>query len=170
MFIDIHELERDQIVFAQQFPARSIDLGEDVSQIERLDTEGTAELIEQDIRLQGHLRTTVELWCARCLEPVRQLVDKDFDLYYRPVKTIAREEEVEIDGAELEVGFYQGNGLLLEDSLREQILLDLPMKSLCQPDCRGICPQCGQNRNLVNCGCPPRTGDDRWAPLAGFKK
>jgi len=170
MFIDIHELERDQIVFAQQFPARRIDLGEDVSQIEPLDTEGTAELIGQDIRLQGHLRTTVELWCARCLEPIRQLVNKDFDLYYRPVKTIAREEEVQIDGAELEVGFYQGNGLLLEDSLREQILLDLPMKSLCQPDCRGICPQCGQNRNLVNCGCPARTGDDRWAPLAGFKK
>ena len=169
MFIDIHELERDQIVFAQQFPARRIDLGEDVSQIEPLDTEGTAELIGQDIRLQGHLRTTVELWCARCLEPVRQLVDKDFDLYYRPVKTIAREEEVEIQTPDLEVGFYHGDGLQLEDAMREQVLLSLPMKSICRIDCAGLCPQCGQNRNAGDCGCHPMKVDQRWSPLEKFR-
>jgi uncharacterized protein len=71
--------------------------------------------------------------------------------------------------AELEVGFYQGNGLQLEDALKEQIMLALPMRGLCRPDCRGLCPQCGQNRNLVECGCPEEAGDSRWAPLAGLK-
>jgi uncharacterized protein len=104
------------------------------------------------------------------LEPLRQPVDKEFDLYYRPIQTIAREEEVEIDDSELEVGFYQGNGLLLEDALKEQILLDLPMKSLCRPDCRGLCPQCGQNRNMVHCDCEPPAREDRWAALAHLKK
>jgi len=88
----------------------------------------------------------------------------------RPVKTIARNEEVQIDGAELEIGFYHGNGLLLEDVLKEQVLLDLPMKLLCRPDCQGLCPQCGQDRNVVNCGCPPDARQDRWAPLARLKK
>ena len=170
MFIDIHELERDRLVFAEQFLPGRIDLGKEVSQAETLQSEGSAELVASEIHLQGHLRTAVEVSCARCLEPVRQRVDKEFDLYYRPVKTIARNEEVEIDGAELEIGFYHGNGLLLEDVLKEQVLLDLPMKLLCRPDCQGICPQCGQDRNVVACSCLPAAGDSRWAPLARLKK
>jgi uncharacterized protein len=127
-------------------------------------------LIDSEIRLHGHLRTLVEVTCARCLEPLRQPVDKEFDLYYRPMQTIAREEEVEISDAELEVGFFQGNGMLLEDALKEQILLDLPMKSLCRPDCQGLCPQCRHNRNVVRCDCQPHPREDRWAALAQFKK
>lgn len=170
MFIDIRELERDRLEFREQFAPGRIDLGKDASQIERLDAEGSAELIGADIRLAGHLQTTVEVSCARCLEPTRLRVEKDFDLFYRPVQTIAREEEVEIDDAELEIGFYQGHGLLLEDALKEQILLALPMRSLCRPDCRGLCPECGQNRNLEECNCRSAAVADRWAGLARFKK
>jgi uncharacterized protein len=170
MFIDIHELKRDRLIFAQEFPPERIDLGKDAVQAEPLVAEGLAELVDSEIHLQGHLRTLMELSCARCLEPLRQPVDKEFDLYYRPIQTIAREEEVEIDDSELEVGFYQGNGLPLEDALKEQILLDLPMKSLCRPDCRGLCPQCGQNRNMVHCDCEPPAREDRWAALAHLKK
>jgi len=168
--IDIHELKRDKLVFAQEFPPGGIDLGRDVALAEPLVSEGLAELIDSEIRLHGRLRTAVEVTCARCLESLRLPVDKEFDLYYRPVQTIAREEEVELDEAELEVGFYQGNGLLLEDALQEQVLLELPMKSLCRPDCRGICPQCGQNRNVVHCDCQPPPREDRWTPLAQLKK
>jgi uncharacterized protein len=170
VFIDIHELKRDKLVFAQEFPPGSMDLGKEASLAEPLATEGLAELVGSEIRLQGHLRTGVEVSCARCLEPLRVPVDKEFDLYYRPIQTIAREEEVEIDEAELEIGFYHGNGLLLEDALKEQILLELPMKSLCRADCRGLCPQCGQNRNLAACECQPPPRDDRWTALAQFRK
>lgn len=170
MFIDIHELERDKLVFAQEFSPGRIDFGREVTQAEPLQVDGLAELIDNEIRLQGHLRTKVEVTCARCLEPIRLPVDKEFDLYYRPVHSIVREEEVQIDEAELEIGFYHGNGLLLEDALKEQILLELPMKSLCRPDCRGLCPQCGQNRNVAPCDCRPPAREDRWAALAQFKK
>ena len=168
MFIDIRELERDKLEFQERFAPGRINLGNDASLAETLETEGAAELIDSDIRLRGHLRTAVETACARCLEPAHQPVEKDFDLYYRPVQTIAREEEVEIDDAELEVGFYQGHGLLLEDALREQVLLDLPMKILCQPDCKGLCPQCGKDLNAGPCGCAPVT-EARWQPLKALK-
>ena len=170
MFIDIRELQRDRLEFREQIPPGRIDLGGDAALVEPVETEGSAELTEDDISLQGHLRTTVELSCARCLEPIRHALEKDFDLFYRPMQSIAREEEVEIGDAELEVGFYQGHGLLLEDALKEQIVLALPMKNLCRPECRGLCPQCGQDRNMAACGCDPAAGDSRWAPLAGFNK
>ena len=169
MFIDIRELQKDRLEFQERIPAGRLDLGPDAAQIAPVDTEGSAELTGSDITLQGHLSTTVAMSCARCLEPILEPIERDYDLFYRPMKAIAKEEEIEIADAELEVGFYQGNGLQLEDAVKEQILLALPMRSLCQPDCRGLCPQCGQNRNLVACGCPEEAGDSRWAPLAGLK-
>ena len=169
MFIDIRELQKDRLEFHEQIPAGRINLGPDVSQVAPLDTEGSAELSGSDILLQGHLNTAVEVICARCLEPIREPIHSDFDLFYRPMKEIAKEEEVELAEADLEVGFYQGNGVQLEDALKEQILLALPMRSLCRPDCKGLCPQCGQNRNLVQCGCPPQVADIRWAALEGLK-
>jgi uncharacterized protein len=168
LFIDIRELERDKLEFAQRLPPSSLELGRDATQTEDLEAEGSAELVGADIRLQGHLETGITVSCARCLEPIRVPVALDFDLFYQPVQTIAREGEEEVSGADLEIGFYHGNGLMLEDALKEQILLALPMKNLCRADCKGLCPQCGQNLNTKQCGCPAAT-DERWAPLANLK-
>src|SRR5262245_19930909 len=104
LFIDIRELERDKLEFAERLPPKHLDLGRDVSQADDLEVEGSAELVERDIRLQGRLQTGVEVLCARCLEPIRVPVELDFDLFYRPVETIAREGEEEVAGEELEVG------------------------------------------------------------------
>jgi uncharacterized protein len=170
MFLDIRELQREKLFFEERFLPGRIGYGNEVSQVEPLETSGSAELVATEIRLRGHLRTVMEVCCARCLEPTRQVVELDFDLFYRPVQTIAREEEVEIKPAELEVGFYQGQGLMLEDALKEQVLLALPMKTICRPDCAGLCPQCGQNRNVAACGCREVSADNRWASLAEFQK
>jgi uncharacterized protein len=91
------------------------------------------------------------------------------DLFYRPMREIAREEEVEITEAETEVGFYEDPGLELADVVREQILMELPMRSICRSDCRGICPSCGKNRNLEACLCRNEFTDPRWEPLRGWK-
>jgi uncharacterized protein len=60
--------------------------------------------------------------------------------------------------------------LQLEDVLREQVLLALPARTLCQPDCKGLCPVCGHNRNEVSCDCVSRQPDPRWAGLAGLDR
>ncbi|MBI3895821.1 MAG: DUF177 domain-containing protein [Acidobacteria bacterium] len=166
MFLDIHELQRQKIVFDKSFLPGRIDFGEEMRQVEILSVQGVAELVASDIHLQGTLRTIMELPCARCLEPTRCPVEMEFDLFYSPMVTIARAEEAEIRTADLEIGFYQGDGLQLEDTVREQVLLSVPIKSICRSDCAGLCPQCGQNRNFVQCGCHPQSEDSRWAPLA----
>ncbi|MBI4460319.1 MAG: DUF177 domain-containing protein, partial [Acidobacteria bacterium] len=153
MFIDVHELERQKVVFGETYLPGRIDFGEEIRQTEALPVQGLAELVASNIHLQGSLRTVVEIPCARCLEPIRRNVEINFDLFYSPVASIARAEEVEVKTTDLEVGFYQGEGLRLEDAMREQVLLSIPMKNVCRPDCAGLCPQCGQNRNFVQCGC-----------------
>ena len=96
-------------------------------------------------------------------------LDAAFDLFYRPMSFIAREEEVEIDEGEAEIGFYEGGGMELEDILREQVLLALPMQRVCSDVCKGICPVCGKNRNETTCDCRLESADDRWGALRDLK-
>ena len=68
--------------------------------------------------------------------------------------------------AEAEIGYYQGEGLLLEDLLREQVLLAVPLKVICREDCKGLCPHCGKNLNEEGaCSCADELEDPRWAAL-----
>jgi uncharacterized protein len=178
MLIEIQELELHPVDFREEFGPGVIDLGEDVRQRTPLGTEGRADLVEehhgkhdvvQDIRLKGKLETSLEVACARCLEPVLLPVKRNFDLLYRPLGTDAGHQELSVTDAEAEVGYYQGEGLLLEDTLREQVLLAVPLKALCRDDCKGLCPHCGQNLNERACACIEDVEDPRWAALKDIR-
>jgi len=174
MFIEVQELERHPIDFREDFAPGAIDLGGEMKQTSDLHTAGRAELVEehhgkhrviQDIRLKGSLAAKFEMACARCLEPVAQDVERSFDLLYRPLGSDAGREELSVTAAEAEVGYYQGEGLALEDVLREQLLLALPLKAICRDDCKGLCPHCGRNLNQQPCSCHEPVEDPRWAVL-----
>jgi uncharacterized protein len=174
MFLDIKELELHPLDFAEEFQPDAIDLGGEARQHGVLKTSGHAEVVEEhhgkhqvikDIRLRGRLAAQLELPCARCLETVRQDVKRDFELLYRPLGADAGRDELSVTDAEAEIGYYQGNGLELEDVLREQVLLALPLKVTCREECKGLCPQCGKNLNQEQCSCSTEVEDPRWAAL-----
>jgi uncharacterized protein len=122
-----------------------------------------------EIRVSGHISVAMEGDCDRCLELAKFSIDSDFELYYRPVEE-GYGEEVAIDKSEAEMGFYEGDGVELNDVLREYVLLALPMQRVCNDNCKGICPVCGQNRNQKDCGCHTEAVDDRWAALKQLSK
>ena len=177
MFISVKALQEKEISFNEKFGANTLELGPELWQQGALLTQGRASLVEEhegrariaDIRLVGDFSTRLELKCARCLEPVLRDVAGQFDLIYRPLGAVASPPEKSISEAETEIGFYQGDGLLLEDVLKEQVLLAVPIREICRADCKGICPQCGRNRNTEACDCSPRQMDPRWAALQEIK-
>ncbi len=178
MLIEIKELELHPVDFREEFSPGVIDLGEDVRQRTPLKAEGRADLVEehhgkhevvQDIRVKGKLETELEVVCARCLEPVDLPVTRSFDLLYRPLGTDAGRKELSVTTAEAEIGYYQGEGLLLEDTLREQVLLAVPLKAICREDCKGLCPHCGKNLNEDACSCADEMEDPRWAALKDIR-
>jgi uncharacterized protein len=178
MFIEIHELELHPIDFEENIRTDVLDLGEDLRQVGALHTSGRAQLVQEqhgkhqivkDIRLEGSLAARVELACARCLEPVLQDVNHKFDLLYRPLGADAGKEELSVTAVEAEVGYYQGEGLLLEDVLQEQVLLALPLKAICRDDCKGLCPHCGKNLNAEQCACAEPLEDPRWSALKDIR-
>ena len=173
MFLSIQELEVKKVRFELAFPPGEIDFSDaGLTQATPLEALGSAELLANtlgEVRIQGHLKVRVGADCDRCLEPADFPVDSNFDLFYRPAIEAVREEDVEIDSGETEIAFYEGDGIDLKDVLREFVLLALPMQRVCRQECRGICPVCGQNRNLVHCGCEAKPVDDRWAALKNLQ-
>ena len=169
MFLSVKEMELRKIRFDETFEAGQVDFsGEDLEQDSPLKAAGVAELLENtggEVRIQGRYTVMMSAQCDRCLQKARFPLEKSFDLFYRPMSFIARDEEVEIDEGEAEIGFYEHGGLELEDILREQVLLALPMQRVCSEDCAGICPVCGRNRNETRCDCKIESADDRWGAL-----
>ena len=169
MFFSIRDLELRKIHFdVEILPGRIDYLVSDLKQIGVLRAVGQAELVSNtlgEIRVRGHVSVNLNAPCDRCLESASLPIDSDFDLYYLPAEMVTASEEVELDEAEAEMGFYEGDGLNLADVLREFILLQLPMQIVCRKDCKGICPVCGGNKNAAACDCRTEAVDDRWAAL-----
>jgi uncharacterized protein len=172
VFISLQELQQHKVRFKVDIPAGEIEFDGKVSHSSVLHTEGVAELLNHslgEIRLQGDLQVTVDAPCDRCLEPVSLPINSPFDLVYVPASEAVEGGEDEIDEAAVEVGYYEGNGLQLNDVLREVVLLALPMQLVCSENCKGICPVCGQNRNQRECACQTAAADDRWNKLRDLR-
>jgi uncharacterized protein len=171
MFLDVKDLAVRKVRIRKTYAPGSIDYGiSEVKQAGPLEVTAAAELLEGQIRITGELETKIEMVCARCLEPVIEEVHKDFDLFYQPLQKATKPEEERLKDDDTEIGFFQGEGLFLADVLKEQVLLSLPMKVICQSDCRGLCPTCGANLNHEECRCETHATDPRLAPLARLKQ
>lgn len=116
-------------------------------------------------RLEGAARTTLELLCSRCLEPYQLPVDESFDLRYLPASAMATGADTLVEDEDLETSYYRDDQIDLNELLREQFYLALPMKPLCSEGCRGLCAQCGANLNLAPCGCAVERIDPRLEAL-----
>lgn len=178
MFFEIQELELHPIEFSEKFAPGALDLGPDYKQVVPAESSGRADLVEehhgkhkviQDIRIKGRLATRLETNCARCLEPLTQDVKREFDLLYRPQGTDVGRDEISVTDAEAEIGYYVGEGILLDDVIREQILLAVPVKVTCRDDCKGLCPHCGKNMNQETCSCGVAEEEPRWAALKDIR-
>jgi len=110
-----------------------------------------------DMRIQASLRVQ----CSRCLEPVESPLDARFEGLFVPGRQEERMDSAahKAEWESQRVLFYQGGVVDLDEYIVEAITLALPMKPLCKPDCKGICPSCGNNMNENDCKCSDR---DDW--------
>ncbi len=177
MLITPLQLENEPLPIDLAFEPGSIDFTAGIAQVGSLPVKGHADLIVEhrggndlisDIRVRANYSGNFEMQCARCVEPVAMPLQGYFDLIFRPQEADADSTERAITLDETEIGYYEKSGLLLEDVVREQVLLSLPGRALCQPDCKGLCPRCGQNLNQATCSCEDAPADPRWNALAGL--
>lgn len=138
--------------------------------------DGWEQEITGDIRLirseRGVLVTAsldlapVEMECGRCLEPFKAPLHIDFDEEY----VVSRDpvSGLRMEAAEDEFRIDLRWHLDLSEAVRQYEQSALPIQPVCRPDCRGLCPTCGQNLNQGTCGCDAAAPSERWGPLAGL--
>ena len=123
--------------------------------------------VELDLFFDGSLRALASAACARCLERFPLEVTNDFSVVLTPETPLGGESE--LGARDLTKSFYVGTEIDLTRLVYEQVLLALPTRPLCDEECRGLCPQCGMNRNGGQCSCTVKTGDPRLAVLRNLK-
>ena len=104
------------------------------------------------ISIEGSVSTSLLLQCDRCLEPYSWDLSNDFRIFLS-LSPLTGGIDVELSEDDLNLEFIQGNFLELEQVIEEQIILSLPMKTLCSIDCKGLCAICGSNLNVTTCSC-----------------
>lgn len=110
-------------------------------------------------RIEGEAEFLFDAGCDRCLKPVKQKMELSFE---REVWA----PDVAVDSSVYEEQpFMDGYQLNVEDLLNSEIVTSWPMKILCKPDCKGICPTCGRDLNTGTCGCDTFVPDPRMAAI-----
>lgn len=109
------------------------------------------------VRVEGDAEVVLNMQCGRCLKDVEQEVKLAFALD-------VVSPEMPLEEADDQT-FMEGYSLNVESLLNNEILMSLPTKVLCRPDCKGICRVCGKDLNLGECGCDTFVPDPRMAAI-----
>jgi len=115
------------------------------------------EALPDALTVTGTVAAPWEGTCRRCLEPAHGHVVAAVTELYSP--------HPDSD----EIWPLSGDQLDLYPLVCEALMLELPLAPLCRDDCAGLCPECGTNRNLADCGHGERAPDRRWAALEGLE-
>ncbi len=122
-----------------------------------IDLRLTLETLNDGIAVGGTIATPWHGVCRRCLAPLSGIDIVDVDELYQ--KVVIDPDAYLIEDGQLD----------LVPLVRETALLQLDDERLCRPDCAGLCPECGIDRNHESCDCGTEIRDERWAALDGLE-
>ncbi len=137
------------------FREEDIQLDDNIEVIGPIDGHVRMRRTNQGLLVDGWVELTLELSCNRCLKTFEQPMHVDFEEQFYPTVDVISgmpldpfdEDEIFPIDAHHEVD--------LTEAVRQNVLLALPMVTICREDCKGLCPQCGQDLNLGSCECKP---------------
>ena len=166
MRIELVNLEHGRSDFAHVYQPEELgSLDERVSLVEPATVNGGVRLAGADVFVNGHIETRAQVECDRCLKNVELPVSADFVLQYITGSEYESSGTAELTEEAMSVAVFDGEVLDVDEIVKEQILLAVPTRMLCQPDCKGLCPDCGINKNTGDCACGTDEVDPRWAAL-----
>lgn len=162
--IDDIDLESGLFVSLKKPPELFFPDGEKPQSESPVEIEVSLTRFDGEVQASGGARGAIRLECGRCLKEYRQELEAEINASFTAL------DEAEEEAISDDVYLYDGVTIDLYQAVREQLLLVMPIKPLCGEDCKGLCPKCGQDLNLKDCGCSKNDVDGRFAVLAKLKK
>ena len=170
MRIVLENLEGGKGDFAHVYQPDELNpVDERVRVTEPVSVKGRVRLSGNEVFVNGHIDTRAQVECDRCLQPVELPVSADFALDYITGSEYESSEGAELTEAEMSVSVFNGEAIDVDEIVKEQVLLAVPTRMLCREDCKGICPECGIDKNTGECQCVTNDIDPRWAALKNLK-
>jgi len=130
---------------------------------------GRATWTGKTVLVEARAQAEVSFTCSRCLQPFARPVEADFVREFRPEgdgpARTEDDEAVEGENQAEKPDSFDGDSIDLSFPAWEAVVLELPMKPVCRPDCAGLCPVCGTDLNTKTCGCQADEADPRFLPL-----
>ncbi len=129
-------------------------------------TRMTIQKLGESLSAGGDTTFRLRLDCARCLEPFDLRLTSQFRFIFQK----GRPTSMEGDEDETLIWLDDKKGKIdLGEEVKDYILLEIPINSVCKESCAGLCPSCGENLNIKQCACEPETIDPRWEALRALK-
>jgi uncharacterized protein len=170
MRIELDNPERGGGYFAQTYQPDELTFDEhDLRLLEPVSIAGRIRRRDGEVELRGKLATKVAVACGRCLKSVELPVEVEFTERFAPAVAWKDEEQHELQQEDLDLAVFDGEGIELDDLVREEIILTMPGHTLCQEQCRGLCPDCGTDLNVSSCDCATKQIDSRWEKLKDLR-
>ena len=117
------------------------------------------------VHVTGRVTAQVEAECDRCLLAVALPVDSGFTLEYVTPADYQAQQVIELTTEDLDLSIFDGEAIEIDELVGAELRLAVPDHVLCSENCKGICPECGVDRNKVACECQTAAVDPRWAGL-----
>jgi len=149
-----HHYEITEAGASLELPADDLVIDSDVRLDLELDRTGTI------LMARGNITAESVMTCSRCLEPFTTGMSPRFEIVIR-----MSDEKHELEDEEDPPVDFMDNGVSFAASVRESLILVVPIKPLCDDGCSGLCQRCGANLNLSSCDCPQEPADPRWDGL-----
>jgi uncharacterized protein len=169
MQINVDKLKREEavleLVSVEALSQRVVD-GRFVTAAKPLQVRLTVANVGKAFVVGGELETELMAVCDRCLEPFAYAVTVTAEDEW-----LTPEQAMLVDPEEQENAYVLvGDEVEVTDRLEELLLMQLPMRYICAPECRGLCPHCGSDLNQGDCGCARKSLDPRMAIFANWRK
>lgn len=166
MRIELVNLEHGRAEFAHVYQPDELGSFDERINLEApVNVTGKVRIAGTEVFVNGHIETRARIACDRCLKPIELPIDTDFDLQYITGTDYESSGAAELGEDEMSVSVFDGDAIDVDEIVKEQILLAVPTRMLCQPGCKGICPDCGIDKNTSDCACDTSEVDPRWAAL-----
>jgi len=169
MRIEIDSDDDSRARFSQTYERGELDFDQsELRLIEPVKVKGQVLRKSGEVELRGELHTKTAIPCSRCLKEVEQPIAVSFAERFATSAAWQGEEQHELSADDLDLGVVK-DAVELDDLVKEEILLALPAQVLCEENCKGICPNCGADRNVTECRCETQQVDARWEKLKGLR-
>jgi uncharacterized protein len=165
MRIELENAEEPGGRFSETYEGEELAFDEsELRLIESVQVNGQIRRKSGQLEIKGELQTKIALPCGRCLKDVELPIKVEFAEKFAGSVSWPHEEQHELSKEDLDLGLVD-EAVDVNDLVKEEILLALPTNVLCNENCRGLCPDCGVDRNVEDCGCEGRQVDARWEKL-----